>query len=327
MREPHCLYCGYNLTGHADGARCSECGMVSVPAALREEVWGLADSRRRLWVLMARPFVKFPPGWWWALDRPGDVRRSTRTLAVNLALCAAIVFGVFIAADVVVVEQTESFAYYDQAAPDSGMRWVKDRVTQFGWLCQRNPVPMPAGQPAVIRTDDLPFRSPVLRVVETFRITWVRSADGVWYGVIAFAWLVVVWGFVAQVGLWTQIRRGLPEFARLPHTIVAAANLQSCKLAFLAGFVAAAVAAELPLRYACLTGHHSHAYDLALCGLFAIVALAAAVSWVGALRSDYTHQLIRSRLHAARIILMYAVVLPTVTVLALWFGLQLDRRF
>ena len=35
-----------------------------------------------------------------------------------------------------------------------------------------------------------------------------------------------------------------------------------------------------------------------------------ALGWVGPLRSDYTHQLVRSRFHAFRIVVMYAILLP-----------------
>jgi len=49
----------------------------------------------------------------------------------------------------------------------------------------------------------------------------------------------------------------------------------------------------------------------------------AVAGWIGPVRSDYTRQLVRSRWHATRIVLMYALGLPvavTGTILATWYS-------
>ena len=51
-------------------------------------------------------------------------------------------------------------------------------------------------------------------------------------------------------------------------------------------------------------------------GMFIVIALLGVLNWVGPLRSDYTRQLIRSRFHAGRILLMYGVVFPFLIIFA-----------
>jgi hypothetical protein len=46
------------------------------------------------------------------------------------------------------------------------------------------------------------------------------------------------------------------------------------------------------------------------------VILVGVLGWVSALRSDFTHQLIRSRVHLVRILLMYALAIPIALLLA-----------
>ena len=57
-------------------------------------------------------------------------------------------------------------------------------------------------------------------------------------------------------------------------------------------------------------------YAGAALAAYGLVATAfGAAGWVGAVRSDYTKQLIQSRFHAARIVAMYAIALPWLMVL------------
>ena len=326
-RAPRCLYCGYNLTGLEDGARCPECGMVSVPAAFRREVWDLVDSPRRLWGLMARPIAGYPPGWWWALDRPGDVGRSVRTLARNAALSLIIVLSAAVAVDSVVVEETRVAQLYDQADSRAKTLWWNESVIPHRLLNRITDERSTWSNSNFWGGDAYErVRSPARRTIVSYRVLWDWSAGALWQGVAAFAWLLLVWAYVAQVGLWTQIRKGLPEFARPPRTIVAAANLQSCKLVFLAVLAVLGCAVEVASRYAC-AGRGLHGYELALWGVGAGLALAAATMWIGALRSDFTRQLIRSPIHTGRIVLMYAVALPALTIFAVTLSLEVGTLF
>ncbi len=324
---PRCLYCRYNLTGLPEGSRCPECGMVSVPEALRREVWDLVGSRRRLWALMARPIAKHPPGWWWALDRPGDVRRSFGVLLRNLGLSLAIVLAALVATDSVVVEEIWVRQLYDQADPQAKTLFWTETVTAYRSFSEATETRRTSSDPKYWGSAEYRrIRSPARRTSSSYRVLWNWSPEVLWVGVGAFAWLVLVWAYVAQVGLWTQIRKGLPEFAKAPRTIVAAANLQSCKLVFLAVLVVLGCAVEVATRYAC-AGRGSRGYVLALGGISGGLALAAGTMWVGALRSDFTRQLVRSWLHATRIVLMYALALPTLTVFAVWLGWRMGMLF
>ena len=46
--------------------------------------------------------------------------------------------------------------------------------------------------------------------------------------------------------------------------------------------------------------------------------LETALGWIGPLRSDYTSQLIRSRFHLVRIVVMYAVAIPMLVASAIY---------
>ena len=319
---PHCLYCAYNLTGLAEGTRCPECGMVSVPEALRKEVWGIVDSKRRRWALMAHPLAKHPPGWWWSLDRPGDVRWSISLLVRNLVLCLMIILSAFVAADSVVVEWRRLVEHYDQADPRAQTCcWYED-ITLYGLLARVVALEHSASHRYTQSFNSMmrSARSPAMRRIVTCRVRWCWSFEILEGTAAVWVWLLLVWAYVAQVGLWTQIRQGMPDFARPPRTIIAAANVQSCKLIFMAILVTVACGVEVVSRWAC-DGQWSRGYALVVYGGVGGLALAAAAMWVGALRSDFTRQLIRSRIHAARIIVMYALAFPAVTTLAIVFAL------
>jgi len=323
-KAPLCLYCGYNLTGLEHGTRCPECGKVSVPAALREQVWAVVDSGRRLWALMNRPLAAHPPGWWWALDRPGDVRRSIHTLVLNLALSLLIVLAALFTAGLLAVEVTVINELYDQADPQAETIAWDRQVTPYGLFNDAGTTIQSDGGMVDWMRRAHKARSPAERVRSTERLAWYWSPRGLGVGASVFAWMVLVWAYVAQVGLWTQIRRGLPSFARPQSTIIAASNLQSCKLVFLAVLVVLGSVVEVASRRVC-GGRNSSDYAVALWGIGAALAIAATTMWIGALRSDFTHQLVRSRLHAFRIVLLYALVFPALTILAVLLGLCIDR--
>ena len=130
---------------------------------------------------------------------------------------------------------------------------------------------------------------------QAFSITWATFVLSFWAG-------------PALIGTWTQIRRGLPEFAHAPRTIVAAANLEAHRLTFLAiasGLVFSLdtlmrVSMQLPM------------YRVWVSWMWTVPLFFGLVGWIGPLRSDYTRQLIRSRWHLARIIIMYAILFPII---------------
>ncbi|MCH7596214.1 MAG: hypothetical protein IID35_06600, partial [Planctomycetes bacterium] len=102
----HCVACDYNLFGLGDEPRCPECGLMNITDGFRREVWALVDSGKWFFSGFLSPFKKRPPGWWWALDRPGDVRRSFRFAVGHALISAVLVFGFALAADSVLVETT-----------------------------------------------------------------------------------------------------------------------------------------------------------------------------------------------------------------------------
>lgn len=87
-----CVACGYNLYGLGDGPRCAECGLQNAPDGLRRQVWDYIDTRPTFISSFFNPFAKRLPGWWWSLDREGDVGKSIRFAIRNLCLSAVIVW-------------------------------------------------------------------------------------------------------------------------------------------------------------------------------------------------------------------------------------------
>jgi len=97
----------------------------------------------------------------------------------------------------------------------------------------------------------------------------------------------------------------------LPHTIIASSNYESHRLLYLSIVVAIWMVADAALR---VTVFARSPMSLSVVWLLLVltVTVLGAAGWIGPLRSDYTRQLVRSRLHAARIVVMYAVILPWV---------------
>ena len=215
---------------------------------------------------------------------------------------------------------------YDQADPLAPTRWLARTVVAFRLLGEVDGAlgasdgPLPWGDVRVH------LRSPAQRIDVSYRVLWNWSPRALWLGAAVFGWLFLVWAYVAQVGIWTQIRQGLPDFAHPPRTIVAAANLQSCKIVLLAAGILLGCGVEVASRWSC-NGQASPGYRLAVCAVGGALVLAAGTAWAGALRSDFTRQLIRSPIHAGRIILMYAVVLPALTVFAVALALRMGMLF
>ncbi len=302
----HCVACGYNLHGLGNEPRCPECGLLNIPSGYRQQVWDLVDSGRWFFSRFLTPLAKRPPGWWWALDRPGDVRRSFKVAARNVLITAVMIIGVGSAAGSFLIEETTTYAYprLEDALGGPTEKGTRTLVVGLGGYTAR-------------WKDDIDYASYYAapgRTTQTTSFQVVVEADG---DVIAIsgamlAWAVWMWATTALVGLWSQIRKGLPKFARAPRTIIAASNYESHRLLFLgASFMAWAVVDALlrcvviPQEYASMI-HDAGPVLL----LFACYSILGMIGWVGPLRSDYTRQLIRSRWHAGRILVMYALVFP-----------------
>lgn len=298
------MACGYNLFALGDEPRCPECGLLNIPSGYRQEVWDLVDSGRWFFSSFFGPFQKRPPGWWWALDRPGDVKRSLKFAGRCLLIAAVTILAFGFLADLFRVELTIAYRYTAANDPAGSM-------TDAGELIYVH------GMGGYIHEfhDDIKYvvvgRWPGTTMTSTSRLFLKPAFEFITPCTIIFVWLFSVWAGPAMVGLWTQIRRGLPDFARPPRTILAASNYESHRLLYLSMVFAIWVAADTALRVVvCPTNPVALSVLRLVCHL-AFGALGA-VGWIGPLRSDYTRQLVRSRFHAARIVVMYAVILPWV---------------
>jgi hypothetical protein len=133
-------------------------------------------------------------------------------------------------------------------------------------------------------------------------------------------WLALTWAGPVFVGLVTQIRKGLPQFARPPLTIIAAGAYESHRLIY--GSAATSLAVILATVGYALSASSRRSFMplgsnlpeiLCLIGIPVAIVLYAAFGWVAPVRSDWTKQLIQSRGHAARIVVMYALLFPVLT--------------
>lgn len=282
--------------------------MLNVPEEYRQQVWELVDRRRWFYSGMFRPFAKRPPGWWWSLDRPGDVRKSIKIAARNVFICAGLIMGGGLWADAIKLERTTTYIYWQNNTVFGAID-----VSRVGLEGVRNydlrrrrilPLSYSAKPPENSGTGKTTIRAiflPDLHMALTL-CGWTVLAISVWF-------------FPATVGLWTQIRKGLPQFARAPRTIIAASFLESHRLIYVALFFVLCLAVETTLRMTVWPS--AHYYWVVGLGQFVLLAFTLAW-WIGPLRSDYTRQLVRSRKHAHRIIVMYVVALPFLTVASLW---------
>lgn len=105
-----CVACGYNLYGLGEDLRCPECGLINLPDGIRKQTWEFVDARSWFFSSMFSPLKKRPAGWWWALDREGDVRRSVRILIRNLVLTILIIVTGMCLNNTFVVVKTTHYA-------------------------------------------------------------------------------------------------------------------------------------------------------------------------------------------------------------------------
>jgi len=256
---------------------------------------------------------KRPPGWWWSLDRPGDVKRSIRFAAVCVAVSVVLVGAFFVLADAIVVEEVLE-EYVQDASDETFKPLLRYRSVQPYGLGGDGL--MPTGRSFPISADAWPA-SPASFFKESWRVRFMPhfSWETLVYGCVTALTLVLLWAIPAMVGIWTQIRRGLPDFARAPRTIIAASNYEAHRLIYAALLVPLVLTIEVVLRVFGTQMRLDHEMVLLLC-LLAAYGLAG-LGWIGPLRSDYTNQLIRSREHALRIYLMYVLLFPILLGLAI----------
>lgn len=305
------MACGYNLFGLGDEPRCPECGLLNIPSAFRQQVWDLVDSGRWFFSGFFTPFAKRPPGWWWALDRSGDVRRSFKFAGRNILIAAVLIVTTAGAAGSLLLEATTTYTYPDPDAPSEDSTETTKHTHTVG-----------IAQHDVRRTDNVDYVNyymapPTARNQTTsFRVLVEPSLSSFAVGGVLFVWTVWIWGATALVGLWTQIRKGLPKFARAPHTIITACNYESHRLLYQSLIVAGWVIMDALLRAVILPGKYATVMNPGVqIILWAWYSAFGVAGWVGPLRSDYTKQLVRSRWHASRILIMYALVFPWVLTL------------
>ncbi len=302
-----CVACGYNLFGLGDEPRCPECGLVNIPEEFRREVWALVDSGKWFFSGFLSPFEKRPPGWWWALDRPGDVRRSFKFSGACVLASLLIVLAALAMAGVTVTVQTSRYRFVDSSGVVRPVETYVTVIDAFGM--------------SVRGSDDLDWVN-----IGKFAGGWTSTCHAalepslVFLGpfAIAYALIFFLWAGPALVGLCTQIREGLPEFARAPRTIIAASNYEAHRLVYLAAVVLLWAVVDVVTREELCSWYPWTPLGTLLSFWILLLALAlfGATGWVGPLRSDYTKQLVQSRFHAARIIAMYAVALPALAAMA-----------
>ncbi len=297
-----CLACGYNLYGLGDEPRCPECGLRNIPEGYRRQVWELVDSGRWFFSGMFRPFQKRLPGWWWSLDREGDLRRSFHVAGRNVLIAFIVIVPGAVIGDAIRPQATTRYSYPDPSNPTGPWLTAGDSVWTTGLLG------IGWEYSDTVNWDIL--RTPSgWSASRSVRPIWKPSFGSLWVAAAFLWWAIWTWVGPALVGLLTQIRKGLPDFARAPQTIMAAANYESHRLVYLSAVMGLGMATEVALRLG-LVSASVGGYHGAWTGLCALVVTFAALGWVGPLRSDYTRQLIRSRFHAARVVVMYAFFLP-----------------
>ena len=304
VEDRKCVACGYNLRGLGDEPRCPECGLLNVPEGLRKQVQQLVDSTPWFFSSFLAPFEKRLPGWWWSLDRQDDVRRSFKFAGIHVLVALVLVIPVGIIADSILVESTTQHFRTDPQDPT-----VKESIGKFVILTGM--ADSWHGFEDTVNWNSYASSATTTSTQVLFQPSIAALRMGLSYAL----WVVLVWAVPALIGICTQIRRGLPEFAKAPRTITAAANYEAHRLTYLAIIVAMAMAVDTALRVALapsLTWPPTAQYGTCVMALICIILLIAMIGWVGPLRSDYTRQLVRSWFHGLRIILMYAFFFPLV---------------
>lgn len=304
-----CLACGYNLEGLGDEPRCPECGLLNIPEGYRRQLWELVDSGKWFFSSFFGVFRKRPPGWWWALDRPGDVKHAARRAILYTLAALIIVLGVGAVAGAMVHTLRATVVY---SFPNRQDQTTTHHVYEYEMSLRLAMEPVESFETRSEQIKGGPAPRSKQIASKAVQFTW-----GFLYPCLfLFGSIVLLWAFPACVGIWTQIRKSLPSFARAPRTILAASLLESHRLVYAAAFTAILLSLDAIFRwngYASKPGVVQEMWYAIPLLVFAF----GAMGWIGPLRSDYTGQVIRSRGHAVRIFIMYAFVFPVVTVYAI----------
>jgi len=320
----NCVDCGYDLRGQQDEPRCPECGRLNIPEAYRREVHELVDSGRWFFSNPFSLFAKRPPGWFWSLDRPGDVRRSLRRAGMYVALSAAVIVLSIALADACRLTLCETVVFpafqvnADTGRPERIPQAVRVHrfewhVGAFGLKTHATDSKPPFGTVVPVAEAPTPNVATRLSLVPTVSLELIKVT------VALVVFLFGTWVLPAGVGLWTQVRKGLPGFARASSTVIAACNYEAHRLIYAAALCAMLMAADTIIRaYTGTTlfgGGPLMAFNYTVFMIYTVLIIVpsyAALGWIGLLRSDFTRQIVRSPWHAARITWMYAILLAAV---------------
>lgn len=306
----HCVACGYSLQGLPEPARCPECGLLNVPDAFRRQIWALIDSGKWFFSSPTAPWRQRLYGWWWSLDRDGDMRRSFRFAAAH-CVCAVVIVGLGVLATSAIRVQSLHTYYVPDPARPTQLIDIGNRTAVIGLGGSR----VRAHGTTDMWTLLSSYGANSITATTVNKVIFEPNMEH-WFPMCGMmSWLVATWFAPAVIGMWTQIRRGLPEYARAPRTIIAAGNYEAHKITYLALVICMVLFVDVAAR--CSIGGPALPWKgnpLALLSqvLTWFVLLYAALGWVGPVRSDYTRQLVRSRFHAMRILVMYAFACPWV---------------
>ena len=272
----------------------------------RRQVWELVDSGKWFFSSFFGVFRKRLPGWWWSLDRPGDVRRAVHFAMAAILTNMILVIGSGVVCGSIVRHETTVLIRPLSSGVRTGMEaWYQVQKStiqladaQYGHEAKLIELPVGPAPPPIMKQS---FNS------------FAFSTHGLAASIAVSGLVVCVWLIPASVGLSTQIRKSLPAFARPPRTIWAASLYETHRVMYSAILIVVLLAAETYFRCKgwILGGPWTGATWMLISVLVAFLAM---LGWIGPLRSDYTNQLIRSRRHGIRILFMYGLILPLLMV-------------
>jgi hypothetical protein len=310
-----CFFCGYVLTGLAEGHVCPECGKRSIPEDVRRETQGIFDNIWKLYAVNLRCFRRYPYGWWWSLDRPGDGPRGRKLLLLNLCLTLFLLgFGIAISGMIqkrtVLIQE-----YVDPGDPSAPAIQYSRHILRYGLLMTQR-----YDEKQVWSSDDpIPsgykFRASEThtRVLNTDIIAPVAAA-------VALLFPIFVYALLQYAGFCSQLTRSLSRIGRARFSVVNAAHAASCKLPYMALLTWPWLVLEVIFRFSAKSMSQYLWYErytqlamLAMIGLFV-------VPWIGLIRSDPTRTLVLGQRHAVRVFVMYALGFPALLTASLTFA-------
>lgn len=324
--ERLCLACGYDLRGLGEEARCPECGLLNVPEGYRSHLQEEFDSGRRSFSSPLAPWAPRPLGWFWSLDRDSDRRACARRACFNVTGFYLAVVLILLASSSVAIRQTNTVSWTDPES-NATKSFSCDVYHRFLLI----------GQGSLSEYFEIPNRlqqfgiRPKWNVVSSLVFSGPAEMSPRYISVLLIiaAFLVAALLLPGLLGIATQIRKGLPDYATPRRSVWSALLLETQILWHFAVAFLLFTAVEVALRH---TAYFNFRLGSFRAELYLIVGAAfglqlyAAALWIGPVRSDFTHQLIRSRRHAVRIVAMYAVVFPVIllvtTVLLISFAVN-----